>query len=185
MPVYIQFALATWGALFFGEIGVTDLGRSASLASLQGIVAPVGLITSGLLADALHRRGVHRKVVIAAALACAAASCAAMAAVMRAQGSPLALTLLMLAASFSIWSTWGPAYALFGGMFPPSVLGRAFGLFNCVCFVGSIVGPHLTGWIRDLTGSLAAGLFTAGGLALGAAALALALGAERLEPAAR
>ena len=29
MPVYLQLVLATWGPLFFSEVGVTNLGRSA------------------------------------------------------------------------------------------------------------------------------------------------------------
>jgi MFS family permease len=174
-PVWVQFTLATWGPLFYSEVGVTELGRSASLASLQGLPAPAGLILSGLLADRLHRRGVSRKLVIALTLVLEAAAVAGMGLVIRAQGPAWLLTLLMLAASFFLWCTWGPAYAIFGELFPPSVLGKAFGLFNSTCFLGAIVGPLVTGWIKDVTGSFAPALLLVAILAVVCAATALAL----------
>ncbi|HET7876244.1 MAG TPA: MFS transporter [Methylomirabilota bacterium] len=175
MPVYVQFTLATWGALIFGEVGVSDLGRSAGLSSLQGLVAPLGLLLAGLLADHLHRRGVGRKLVIALALGLVALSAAGMALVIHAHGPAWLLALFLMSASFFVWCTWGPSYAIFGELFPPSVLGKAFGLYNCVCFIGAIVGPPLTGKVKDLTGSFEGALFLAGALALLCAVLALAL----------
>jgi MFS family permease len=174
-PVYVQFLLATWGPLLFAEVGITDLGRSASLASLQGIVAPLGLLASGLAADRLHQRGLHRKLVMAAALILMAASMALTGFAVRWGGPPWLLTLSVLAASFFLWANWGPAYAIFGGLFPPSVLGKAFGLYNSVCFLGAVASPYLTGWIRDLTGSFAAGLFLAAVLPAASLAAALSL----------
>jgi len=183
MPVYVQFLLATWGPLLFSEVGISDLGRSASLASLQGLVAPVGLLLSGLVADRLHRRGLHRKVVIVAAVLMTAVSTVGMGAVTQAHGPAWLLTLLLLAASFSVWCTWGPSYAIFGELFPPSVLGKAFGLYNSTCFLGAIVSPLLTGWIKDVTGSFAAGLYGAAGVSIICAATALAIRpAFRLAP---
>jgi MFS family permease len=183
MPVYTQFVLATWGPLLFAEVGVTDLGLSASLASLQGLVAPLGLVCSGLLADRLDRRGSARKLVIAGAALLMAAATAGMGLVVAAGGPVWALTACLLLASFFVWCVWSPAYAIFGGLFPPSVLGKAFGLYNCICFLGAIVGPLVTGWIKDLTGSFAAGLVGAAVLSLPCAVLAMALRpAFRLAP---
>lgn len=174
-PVFVQFTLATWGALLFGEVGVTDLGRSASLASLQGLVAPPGLLLSGLLADRLQRRGLERKLVIAVTQVLVAGALVGMGLVIHARGSAWLLAALLLAASFFLWCTWGPAYAIFGEMFPASVLGKAFGLYNCTCFIGAIVGPLLTGRVKDLTGSFAAALFAAAALAAVSAVTTLAL----------
>jgi ACS family D-galactonate transporter-like MFS transporter len=166
MPVYIQFVLATWAPLFFAEVGVADLVRSASLASLQGVPAPFGLLLSGLVADRFHRRGLPRKRIIAGTLFLTALSVMGMGLVVHARGPAWLLIVFMLGASFFFWCAWGPAYAIFGEMFPPSVLGRAFGLYNTTCFLGAIVGPVATGMIRDLTGSFAAALFGAGALCL-------------------
>jgi MFS family permease len=175
MPVYVQFLLATWGPLLFSEVGITDLGRSASLASLQGVMAPVGLLLSGLVADRLHRLGMHRKVVILAAVLMTAASMIGMGAIIQARGPAWLLTLCMLAASFSLWCTWGPSYAILGELFPPSVLGKAFGLYNSTCFLGAIASPFLTGWMKDVTGSFAAGLYGVAAVSLVCAVTALAL----------
>jgi ACS family D-galactonate transporter-like MFS transporter len=183
MPVYVQFVLATWAPLFFAEVGVADLGRSAALASLQGLPAPLGLLLSGLLADRFHRHGLPRKVIIAATLFLTALSVSAMGLVLHARGPAWLLILFMLATSFFFWCAWGPAYAIFGELFPARVLGKAFGLYNSTCFLGAIAGPVVTGIMRDLTGSFAAALLTAGGLCLGCVLTALALQpAFRLEP---
>jgi ACS family D-galactonate transporter-like MFS transporter len=175
MPVYVQFVLATWAPLFFAEVGVADLGRSAALASLQGLPAPVGLLFSGLLADRFHRRGLPRKLIIAATLLLTALCVSGMGLTLHARGPAWLLILFMLGTSLFFWCAWGPAYAIFGELFPAPVLGKAFGLYNSTCFLGAIVGPVVTGMIRDLTGSFAAALLGAGLLCLGCVLSALAL----------
>ncbi len=162
MPVYLQFVLATWGPLFFSEVGVGDLARSAFYASFQGVAAPFGLFAMGWLADRAQERAVSRKVVIALTILLAGASVAGMGAVLATRGSPGLVAFFMIATSFFIWGTWGPSYALLADRFPPGVLGTAFGFYNTVCFVGAVVGPFLTGWIKDATGSFAGGCYGAG-----------------------
>jgi MFS family permease len=164
MPVYVQFVLAAWGPALFVELGVRDLARSASLASLQGLTAPLGLLVSGLVADRLHARGWHRKVTIAAGLMSSVAALVAMGLTIQERGPAWLLTLLVLATSFFIWCCWAPAYAILGALFRPSVLGRAFGAYNTICFLGAVASPFITGWIRDLTGSFVAGLYGAAAL---------------------
>jgi cyanate permease len=44
------------------------------------------------------------------------------------------------------------------------VLGRAFGAFNTICFLGAVASPIVTGWLRDLSGSFVAGLHGAAAL---------------------
>jgi ACS family D-galactonate transporter-like MFS transporter len=175
MPIYVQFTLATWGPLFFAEAGVADLGRSAALASLQGLPAPAGLLLSGILADRFHRSGLPRKAIIAGALCLTALSVGSMGLVLHAHGPNRLLILSLLATSFFVWCAWGPAYAIFGDLFPPAVLGRAFGLYNSVCFIGAVAGPVVTGKIRDLTGSFATALVAMGALCLLSVLTALAL----------
>lgn len=171
MPVYLQFVLATWGPLFFSEVGVGDLGRSALYASFQGVAAPFGLFAMGWLADRAQERGVSRKVVIALTILLAGASIAGMGSALQTKGSAALVAFFMMATSFFVWGTWGPAYALMAERFPPGVLGSAFGLLNTICFIGSVVGPFLTGWIKDVTGSFAGGCYGAAAAAgLGAAA---------------
>ena len=170
IPIYVQFLLATWGPALFVEAGVQDLARSASLASLQGLTAPLGLLVSGLVADRLHARGYHRKIVIALALVGSVGAVLAMGLVIQGygqgHGAAGLLTLALLATSFFIWCCWGPAYAILGDLFPASILGRAFGAFNTICFLGAVTSPYVTGWLRDLSGSFVAGLHGAAALSV-------------------
>lgn len=175
MPVYLQFVLATWGPLFFSEVGVTDLGRSALYASFQGVAAPFGLFTMGWLADRAQQRGFSRKVVIALTILLGGVSIGGLGAVLQAKGPAGLVAFFIMATSFFVWGTWGPSYALLAERFPPGILGRAFGLYNTVCFTGAVVGPFLTGWIRDVTGSFAGGCYGAAVVAGLGAVVAMAI----------
>jgi MFS family permease len=175
MPVWVQFVLAIWGPLFFAEIGVTDLGVSAGLASLQGVVAPIGLVVSGLLADRLHARGIHRKTAMAAGILLMAASVVVMGLTIQHHGPVWLLTAAILGASFFMWCSYAPSLAIFGGVIPAPVLGRAFGIFNTTCFLGAIVGPVVIGGTKDLTGSFAPGLYATAALACLGLASAMAV----------
>ncbi len=173
MPIYVQFTIATWAPLMFTEIGVAELGRAARYASVQGLAAPVGLLFWGWLADRAERRGVGRMAVIALALALSAATTGGIAYVVQVKGSPPALTWFILSTVFCSWGVWGPSFAVLGQFVPPGVYGAAFGLFNTLAFTGALVGPVLTGSLKDATGSFASGCYLAAALALLGAALAL------------
>jgi MFS family permease len=169
-----QFILATWSPLFFGEVGVTDVARAGGYAALQGIAASLGMVASGWAHDYLLERGYSSKTVIVAGLAGVTLSMFAMAVVI-AQRSIPALAVVLFVAAFFCWSIWGAVYALLARLVRPEELGTAFGFSNSISFVGAIVGPTATGWVRDLTGSFSAGCLLAAALALIGVMLALAV----------
>ena len=169
-----QFILATWSPLFFAEVGVTDVARAGSYAALQGIAASLGMVASGWAHDYLLERGYSSKTVIVAGLAGVTLSMFAMAVVI-AQRSIPALAVVLFVAAFFCWSIWGAVYALLARLVRPEELGTAFGFSNSISFVGAIVGPTATGWVRDLTGSFSAGCLLAAALALIGVVLALAV----------
>jgi predicted MFS family arabinose efflux permease len=169
-----QFILATWAPLFFQEVGVADVGRAGSYAALQGIAASLGMIVGGWAHDRLARRGYGSATVIVAGLAALAVSMLAMAGVIG-QRSVLGLAVLLFLAAFFCWSIWSGVYTLLGRMVRAEDLGAAFGLGNSISFVGAIVGPIATGWLRDLTGSFGAGCVLAAALAISGAVLARAV----------
>jgi MFS family permease len=169
-----QFILATWAPLFFAEVGVTDLGRAGSYAAVQGIAASLGMVVSGWAHDRLVERGYASKTVIVAGLGGLTVSMLAMALVI-AQRSIPGLAVVLFVAAFFCWSIWGAVYTLLARMAHPEELGTAFGFSNSISFVGAIVGPTATGWVRDLTGSFSAGCVLASILALVGVALAVAL----------
>jgi predicted MFS family arabinose efflux permease len=169
-----QFVLATWGPLFFTEVGVADVGRAGSYAALQGIAASLGMVVSGLAHDDLVRRGYGSRTVIVAGLAGVAVSMLAMAAVI-AQRSIVGLAIVLFLAAFFCWAIWSAVYALLGQMVREEELGTAFGLSNSISFIGAIVGPIATGWVRDLAGSFSAGCVLAAVVAVAGAALTFAV----------
>jgi len=169
-----QFILATWSPLFFAEVGVTDVAGAGSYAALQGIAASLGMVASGWAHDYLLERGYSSKTVIVVGLAGVTLSMFAMAVVI-AQRSIPALAVVLFVAAFFCWSIWGAVYALLARLVRPEELGTAFGFSNSISFVGAIVGPTATGWVRDLTGSFSAGCLLAAALALIGVVLALAI----------
>jgi MFS family permease len=174
-----QFILATWSPLFFAEVGVTDPARAGSYAALQGIAASLGMVVSGWAHDRLVQRGHSSKSVIVAGLGGLTVSMMTMAAAITQRSIP-GLAVVLFVAAFFCWSIWGAVYALLARLVRAEELGTAFGFSNSLSFVGAIVGPTATGWVRDLTGSFSAGCVLAAALALTGAALAFAV---RVPPA--
>jgi MFS family permease len=175
MPAYVEFVLSIWGPLLFAEIGVKELGRSAFYASLQGLAAPFALVSVGWLSDRMARQGIGRKAVAAISIFLMGLSVAAMGLVVQGKGAPWLLMTFLVLTSFFAWGTWAPCFALLAEMFPPSVLGAAFGLYNTICFVGALIGPLFTGWLKDVTGSFAWGCYGAALAALLGAVVAMAI----------
>jgi predicted MFS family arabinose efflux permease len=169
-----QFILATWAPLFFAEVGVTDVSRAGAFAALQGVAASLGMIVSGWAHDRLVERGYASKSVIVAGLGGLAVSMLAMAGVIVQRSIP-GLAVVLFVAAFFCWSIWGAVYTLLARMVRPDELGTAFGFSNSISFIGAIVGPTATGWLRDLTGSFAPGCVLAAILAFAGVALAIAL----------
>ncbi len=176
---WTQWVIGTWGPALFAESGVRDLGRSALYASLLGVAAFPGLFTMGRLSDRLLRRRVPRKAVVATAILAMALLTIALGAAVAARGPAWLLAVLVFATSFFIWGAWPPAFALMSELFPPRVMGFAFGLFNAICFIASLLAPYVTGWIRDWTGSFAWGCYFAALLALLAVPVTLAVRPDR------
>jgi MFS family permease len=72
---------------------------------------------------------------------------------------------VLFVAAFFCWSIWGAVYTLLARMVRPDELGTAFGFSN-ISFIGAIVGPTATGWVRDFTSSFAPGCVLAAILGL-------------------
>jgi predicted MFS family arabinose efflux permease len=177
--IYVQFVLATWAPMFFIEAGVGDLARAGAYAATQGVAAVGGLIVGGWVADAVRRHGVGGKLIMAASLAALTLTMIVMSRVLAHHASPLALGVTLVLAAFFVWSTWGPVYALIGELSPGAMLGTAFGFSNTISFVGAMVGPTVTGWARDATGSFSAGCAIAAAVAAAGALIAVALRPRR------
>jgi hypothetical protein len=52
-------------------------------------------------------------------------------------------------------------------------VGTIFGVANFIAFLSAWVAPGLTGWLKDVTGSFAAGLYLSGALLIAGTVLIL------------
>jgi MFS family permease len=169
-----QFTLTTWAPLFFNEVGVADVGRAGTYAALQGIAASLGMVVSGWAHDRLLERGYGSKTAIVAGLVGLAVSMLAMAAVITQRSIP-GLAVALFLAAFFCWSIWGAFYALLARLVREDELGTAFGFSNSIGFVGAVLAPTVTGWVRDVTGSFSAACVLLAALALAGIAFTAAV----------
>jgi ACS family tartrate transporter-like MFS transporter len=145
----------------------------------MGVAAPPGLLLVGALSDRLLRRGIPRRTVVAGMIAVTAVMIAGVGVVVQVRGPVWLLALVVFACSFCFWGTWAPAYALTAELAPRRAMGIAFGLLNGVAFIGALVAPYVTGWIKDWSGSFAGGCYLAAVVCVVAVPVALAVGSPR------
>jgi MFS family permease len=157
-PIYCLWVVGIWAPAMFLEIGVSALARSSLLSSLVGVSAIPGLVSMGILSDRLARRGRGRKGLAALTLLGLSGAMALIGGAMASRAHPLVLAVLVFAAGFCIWGVWAPIYALLTEISPGRIRGTSFGMNNTVNFLGSLIAPIATGWIKDVSGSFAIGL---------------------------
>ncbi|MGH7357624.1 MAG: MFS transporter [Candidatus Rokuibacteriota bacterium] len=184
-PIWTQWLVGAWGPALFAEVGVTELGRSAVYASVLGIAAPPGLLAVGALSDRLLRRGIPRRRIIAGMIAVTALMVAGVGGVVQARGPVWLLALAVFVCSFCFWGTWAPVYALTAELAPRRAMGIAFGVLNGVAFIGALIAPYVTGWIKDWSGSFAGGCYLAALVQVAAVPVALAMGSRPGGPSPR
>ncbi|MBI2163235.1 MAG: MFS transporter [candidate division NC10 bacterium] len=155
----------------FLEIGVRELSRSSLLASLLGVSAIPGLLLMGSASDRLARRGKGRKGLAALILLGMAGAMLLMGTAVSLKASPILLACLVFAAGFCIWGVWAPIYALLAEITPTPIQGTSFGLNNTINFIGSLVAPIATGWIKDASGSFAGACYLAAAVGVAGAIL--------------
>ena len=172
-PIWTQWLIGTWGPALFAEVGVAHVGQ-ALYASLLGVAALPGLLVVGAVSDRLHRKGLGRQVVFMGAILSLAILVALTGLTVQLRGPTWLLAVLVFATSFFVWGAWAPGQAMVAELFPPRVMGVAFGLLNATAFVASLLAPPITGWIKDATGSFAGGCYLAAVVGLLGVPLALA-----------
>ena len=173
-PIYCLWVVGIWSPAMFMEIGVQELGRSSLLSSLLGLSAIPGLLLMGSASDRLARHGKGRKGLAALILLAMAVAMLGMGAAVAARAHPLILAALVFAAGFCIWGVWGPVFALLVELTPARIRGTSFGLNNTMNFIGSLLAPIATGYIKDVSGSFAWGCYLAAAIGI-AGALVLCL----------
>jgi MFS family permease len=159
--IYALWVVGTWAPAMFKEIGVKTLAQSSFYSSLLGISAIPGLALTGFVSDRLARKGKGRKVVIAFEFFLISFCMLALGYGLRVKMNISLFTFFFFMAGFFIWGHWAAFYALLPEIVPYEILGTAYGLTNTIHFMGSLIAPWATGWIKDVTASFSWGLYLA------------------------
>lgn len=159
--VYALWVVGTWAPAMFKEMGVESLARSSFYSSLLGISAIPGLAITGLISDWLVRKGKGRKALIAMEFFLISLCMFLLGYGLKAGMNIYLFIVFFFMAGFFIWGHWAAFYALLPDVVPYEILGTAYGLTNTIHFLGSLIAPWATGWIRDMTASFSWGLYLA------------------------
>jgi ACS family tartrate transporter-like MFS transporter len=166
--VYFTVVLALYGVSFWLPQMLQALGTASSatvalVSSLPYLAAAVAMVLVGGHSDRTGERRWHLAVsALAGALGFALAAIGP-------TSLPMSLAALSLAA-MGVWGTLGPFWALPTAFLTGRAAAGGVALVNSVANLGGFVGPTVTGYLRDVSGSFAAPLWLlAGGLTLAAA----------------
>lgn len=157
--IYATWVMGTWAPAIFKEMGVQTLARSSLFSSLLGISAIPGLALSGFMSDRLARKGMGRKGMIAIEFFLASLCMLLLGYGLKAKVNIYFFILLFFMEGFFLWGQWAPFYALLADIVPYKILGTVYGLTNTIHFIGSLIAPWATGWIKDVTTSFSWGLY--------------------------
>ena len=159
--LYGWWVLLSWGPVFFQ----TERGVSLTMSGMYTLVIAITAIPSGLVLGRLSDR-VGRKRIILGLFPLMALTLIAVAQVYSRTGMIVTLMAYGLVGKLA----WDPVGIAWLGDYMsrrhPEGVGAAVALFSFTSVLSAVVGPPLTGWIKDLTGSLAGGFYLAAGVAL-------------------
>ena len=159
--IYALWVVGTWAPAMFKEMGVESLAQSSFYSSLLGISAIPGLSLTGFVSDRLARKGKGRKGLIAIEFFLISLCMLALGYGLKVKINIYLFILFFFMAGFFIWGHWAAFYALLPDIVPYEILGTAYGLTNTIHFLGSLIAPWMTGWVKDVTTSFSWGLYLA------------------------
>ncbi len=157
--IYALWVIGTWAPAIFKEMGVKTLAQSSFYSSLLGLSAIPGLSITGLISDRLIKKGKGRKGLIAIEFFLIALFMSLLGYGLETKINLYVFIFFYFMAGFFIWGHWAAFYALLPDIVPYEILGTAYGFTNTIHFLGSIVAPWVTGWIKDFSASFSWGLY--------------------------
>jgi len=177
--LYGWWVVLSWGPVFFQ----VERGVGLTRSGLYTLVIAITAIPSGLLLGHLSDR-IGRKRIVLAMLPLMALALVAIPQVQSRTGMLLALLAYGVVGKLA-WDPLGIAWlGDYVARRRPEAVGAAVSLFSFTSVTSAILGPPLTGWIKDRSGSLAGGFYVAAGMALAGFLLSLYPADSRGTPAA-
>jgi ACS family tartrate transporter-like MFS transporter len=171
--VYFSIVLAIYGVSFWlpqilQGIGTASAPVVALVSAVPYLAAAAAMVVVGRRSD---RTGERRRHVAFSAVAGAAGFAIA---ALAPSSFGIALAALSLAA-MGVWGTLGPFWALPAAFLTGRAAAGGIALVNSVANIGGFVGPTVMGYIRDVSGSFAAGLWLLAGTLVAGAVIVLLL----------
>jgi MFS family permease len=157
--IYALWLMVTWAPALFKEMGVETLARSSLYSGLMGLSAIPGLAMTGWVSDWLIKKGKGRKGLIAIEFFLISVCMFLLGYGLKTRMNIHLFIVLFLITGFFVWGHWAAFWSLFPDMVPFEILGTTYGLTNTIHFLGSLGGPWITGWVRDVTASFSWGLY--------------------------
>jgi MFS family permease len=153
--LYGFWAAATWGPTFLQAERGFSLSGSGLYTGLIALSALPGGVLWGRLSDRFGRRKIASLVL--------PASGAALFLLTRVQGTPLIISTLLLFGIFSNTAFSPVAVAWIGDIVSrrhPGSMSAAVGFFNATIMSSAVIAPLVSGFLRDMTGSLVPAILT-------------------------
>ena len=163
--IYVANTSANMGLAFFlpqiiKGFGLTDM-QTGLVTSIPYVFGVVGILVWGYLSDRFN----ERRWSLCLALVITSVGLAGAGYLTQ---NPLAVACMAVAA-IGIYGTKAPFWALPPTFLTGSAAAAGIALINSIGNLGGFIGPSVVGWVRETTGSFAAGLGFLAGLALLAA----------------
>lgn len=180
--VYFGIVGLNFGLSFFVPQIVHDFGlgfvQTGFVSAIPFLVAGIGMILWGAHSDRTNERRMH--VLLPLALGVVGLGGATLVSV------PLIKLILLCVAALGVFSTIPVFWAVLPGIFGPASLAVSFAVINSFGNLSGFSAPFVVGWLRDVTGSVNAGLQLVALMGLVAAVvLAFVLRRQRSAAAAR
>ncbi|HMM21842.1 MAG TPA: MFS transporter [Selenomonadales bacterium] len=174
--MYGFWVAVTWGPTFLKLERGFSLGQAGFYTGLVAITAVPGGLVWGKLADRFGRKPLAMLLLPAAGLALLALA--------QVRTTPAIIGALLIFGLFSNSALTPVMVAWTADIVSqryPGLMGAAIGAFNCVIMSAAIIAPIVSGFLRDITGSLVPAVIAGGALVLAGSALLLFLPEKTME----
>jgi ACS family D-galactonate transporter-like MFS transporter len=186
--LYVSFVPILWTLWFLGfwAVAIVSQGSHGSFqmaaltAMFVGVAGIIGFPAGGWIADRTLRSGIGRKPVLITFTTAQALLTLVLARYLQVDGhDPVVLASLLFVSGLFFNALQPVAHALVADLAAPEQRGAAFGTYNLIGEIGAVLGPTVSGTLRDTYGGWAPAVYLDGALVL-ASALIVVFVRERL-----
>ncbi|WP_175943876.1 MFS transporter [Burkholderia pyrrocinia] len=169
---YVLFFFLSWFPSYLVRAHHLNIKEMSIATVVPWLVGTVGLACGGAISDALYRLTgnllLSRRIVLVTCLLGAGACVAIAGTVQSTQGA----VALMSVSLFFLYVTGAIYWAIVQDVVHPTRVGGVSGFLHCMGSLSGVIGPAVTGFIVERSGSFAAAFVLAGAIALTGAVLA-------------